>query len=285
MHRVDDIPGVLAFGRDRGVTTLRERAAGRNVLAVLVESTADEWFRQWERSAGTASRLGLVECYELTRGSASSANESFAVSGGLSISTVQRPVGVDTLSTTLANHLDEWRDEPEASLLYVESGEQLGENGATAVETIDRLREQPDTLEFVVTVDPETSATRTVLDLQHRLPETVGAPELDNEAVRSVTRLREADPTTFGYMTRYWREALRALEAADRTYPRAKQLNDAIESDLSPRMLGAALSGFAWLDVIGIRGETNGPNRYDCRNYDRERAARLGFAAESLADS
>lgn len=285
MHRVDDTPGVLAFGRDRGVETLRDRATGQNVLAVLTESTTDEWFRQWERWAGTATRLGLVECYEFTRGSETRANDSVTVTGGLSISTVQRPVGSDTLSSELQKHLTAWVGGPEESLVYVESADQLGENGTTAVETIDRLRHHTDTPEFVVTVAPEIDAARTVLDLQHRLPETVGAPEPDSEAVRSVMRLREADPTTFGYLTRYWREALRALEAADRTYPRAKQLHDAVESELSPRVLGAALSGFAWLDVIGIRGETNGPNRYDCRNYDLERAARLGFAAESLAES
>lgn len=285
MHRVDDTPGVLAFGRDRGFATLCERTHGQNVLAILTESTTDEWFLQWERSAGTASRLGLVECYEFVRGSAAHADDSLTVSGALSLSTVQRPVETDALLTALEKHLDEWRGEPEKSLLYVESGGQLGESQDTVVETIDRLRRRPDTPEFVVTVDPETDALRTVVELQHRLPETVGALEPDTEAIRAVTRLREADPTTFGYLTRYWREALRALEAADRTYPRAKQLHETVEDGLSPRMLGAALSGLAWLKVISIRGETNGPNRYDCRNFDPERAARLGFAAESLTDT
>lgn len=285
MHRVDNPSGVLVFGRELGVEVLRERAAGRNILAVLTESTADEWLRQWERGAGNASRLGLVECYELARGSAARASNSVAVSGRLSFSTVQRPLDPDALSTALEKHLDEWGGEPEESLLYIESGDQLGAGRDRVFQTLEHIAGRHDTPAVVVTVDPETDSTRRVVDLQHRLSETVGAPEPDSEAVRSVTRLREADPTTFGYLTQYWREALRALEAVERTYPRAKQLHDAIESELSPRMLGAALSGLAWLDVISTRGETNGPNRYDCREYDPDRAARMGFAAESLGES
>ena len=285
MHRVGDTPGVLAFGRERGIEVLRERTAGRNVLAVLTESTADEWLRQWERASGNASRLGLVECYELARGSAARTNDSMAVSGRFSFSTVQRPADSAALSTALESHLDEWGGDPGRSLLYIESGEHLGATRNTVLDTLDRLGERHDTPEVVVAVDPGTDSTRSVVDLQHRLSETVGAPDPDSEAIRSVTRLREADPTTFGYLTQYWRQTLRALEAVDRTYPRAKQLHGAIESELSPRIFGTVLSGLAWLGVISTRGETNGPNRYDCREYDPDRAARVGFAAESLGES
>ena len=282
-----DTTGTLVFGRDSGAATLRERAPGKNVLAVLAESTADEWFRQWQHTGGTASRLGLLECYELTRGSAACANDSVTTSGTLSLSRVERPVDAGTLSSAIENHLEKWSGDPEETLIYVESAGQLGaETGRhPVVELLDWLPVRQDPPQLLVTVDPGTDAAATAVEHQRRLPETIGAPNPDTEALRAVTRLREAEPTTFGYLTRYWRQALLALEATDRAYPRASQLHETVESDLSPRMLGAALSGLVWLDAISLRGETNGPNRYDCQGYDPERVARLGLAADSLAES
>ena len=89
-----------------------------------------------------------------------------------------------------------------------------------------------------------------------------------------------ADSTTFGYFRRYWRDAMDVLDRVDRSYVQAGQL----DTDLSSRTLGATLSAFAQLDALAVRADTNGPNRYDCQQYDPERAAELGIAVDSLPE-
>lgn len=281
-----DSPELLAFGSERAFEELCERSAGRNVLAVLTESTADEWHRRWQRSTATAEQLALVECYDLARSTATSGPETRVVSDTLAMATVQRPLDTDLLGDVLGQFLDGWEPGQSETLIYVESLDALlADTGQEELRDlferlVDRTRSTGSGM--VVAVDPETEAARAAVAFEDLLAERVGSPVPSAEATAAVQRLREADPTKFGYFRRYWRDALRALDRVDRAYPQASQLHDAVETELSPRMLGAALSGLAWLDAISLRGNTNGANRYDRRSYDPEYAAQLGLAVESL---
>ncbi|MFB6221933.1 MAG: hypothetical protein ABEH90_10910 [Halolamina sp.] len=280
-----DSPALLAFGAERGMEELRERSAGRNVLAVLTESSADEWHRRWERSTATAEQLALVECYGLARGAATSAPATRVVSNDLAMATVPRPVDSDVLSDVIGRFLDGWESGPTDTLLYVDSlDELLADTGRRELRPLFENVVERGRSGIIVSVDPETEAAGAAVEFGELLTETVGSPVPPAEATAAVRRLREADPTKFGYFRRYWRDALRALERVDRTYPQASQLHGAIETELSPRMLGAALSGLAWLDGVSLRGDTNGANRYDCRSYDPDYAAQLGLAVESLPE-
>lgn len=283
-----DSPELLAFGAERGIAELRERAAGRNVLAVLTDSSADEWHRRWQRSTATAEQLALVECYDLARSAATREPETRVVSDELAMTTVQRPVDADLLADVLGRFLDGWEPGRAETLVYVESIDDLVTDAGREElrdlfeELVKRTRSTGSGM--VVTVDPEPAAARAAVEFETLLADRVGSPTPSAEATAAVQRLRAADPTKFGYFRRYWREALRALDRVDRAYPQASQLHDAVETELSPRMLGAALSGLAWLDAISLRGNTNGANRYDRQSYDPEYAARLGLAVESLEE-
>lgn len=286
MYSVSEAPAVLALGTERGREELQARAADRNVLAVLTDSTADEWYSRWDRQT-PRGRLGLVGYYEMVRGTAVERSETHIVDDNLAVSTVQRPVEAATLTDVLTEHLDRWEAETADTVIYIESiGPVLADAGNTAVlDMLEHLLNAPNSPAIVVSADPETLDAGAVVGLQDTLGETIGTPEPTVSDIATVSRLRAEDPTTFGYVQRYWREAVTAIEAANLTYPQAKQLHETVETELSPRMLGTTLSGLAWLDVLSLRGETNGPNRYDCRSYDPDRAARLGLAAESLAES
>lgn len=285
----EDSPELLAFGTDRGLEEVRKQSDGRNVLAVLTESSADEWHRRWQRSTATAEQLALVECYDLTRGTAASSPETRVVSDELAMATVQRPVDPEMLEGVLRRFLDGWEHGHADTLLYVESLDELrSDTGRAELRTLfDRLvnRTRSTGSGIVVSVDPETDAARAAVELEDLFEDRVGTPIPSTEAAAAVRRLRETDPTKFGYFRQYWRDALRALEQVERSYPQASQLHDAVETDLSPRMLGAALSGLAWLDGISLRGNTNGPNRYDRTSYDPDYAAQLGLAVESLDET
>lgn len=287
MASVRDSPELLAFGATRGIEELREHSAGRNVLAVLTESTADEWHRKWERSTADTEQLALVECYDLARSTVANDPETRVVSDELAVSTVQRPVEIEQLSPILARFFDGWEAGESDTLLYIESLEDLvADAGLTELHPLfERLVERTRSTGsgIVVNADPETDDAHAVVAFQALLAETVGAPEPTVDAIAAVRRLRETDPTKFGYFRQYWRDAIRAIERVDRSYPQAKQLHESVESEeLSPRMLGAALSALVWLDAISLRGNTNGANRYDRQSYDPEYAARLGLAVDAL---
>jgi len=276
----DDASHVLTLGVDRAMHTLRERAAGQNVLAVLTDSTADEWHRRWERSGGTAEQIGLVECFDLTRGAV--ATQTTVVSDDLAVATIERPIDADQLRSVLERFLDGWEQSPRGTVVYLESLAAL--TGDTDSETVDALLASLSdrTEQGGVVAAGGNCTARDIAVFGDTLGETAGQPSFDTDAPTAVRRLRTTDPTTFGYFRSYWREAIDILDGADRSYVQAGQLAD--ETELSARMLGATLSALAELDALALRADTNGPNRYDCRNYDPERAAELGLAVESLPE-
>lgn len=278
-----DGPERLAFGADRAMRELREHAAGRNVLAILTDSTADEWHRRWERSDAGAEQIGIVDCFEFSRGAA--AAQTTVVNDDLAISTLERPIDPGRLRSTLERYLDGWEAGRNGTVVYIDSlSDLLADADRESVEALLRwLRDKTDTEEsgLVATAD-NGCPPRAVAAFAALLDETVGNPTFDSDAPTAVRRLRMADPTTFGYFRSYWRDALSALEGAERSFVQAGQLEAG--TDISTRMLGATLSAFAQLDALALRADTNGPNRYDLRSYDPDRAAELGLAVDALPE-
>jgi|AntRauTorcE11898_2_1112593.scaffolds.fasta_scaffold26202_2 hypothetical protein len=273
----------LAFGAERAMRELREHVAGRNVLAILTDATADEWHRRWQRSDTGAEQIGIVDCFEFSRGA--TATQTTVVNDDLAISTLERPIDPTELRPVLERYLDGWESGQNGTVVYIDSlGDLLADADREAVEELLRwLRDRTDIEEsgLVATADDDCPP-RAVAAFGALLDETAGHPTFDTDAQTAVRRLRTTDPTTFGYFRSYWPDAIAALERADRSFVQAGQLEAG--TDISTRMLGATLSAFAQLEALSLRADTNGPNRYDLRSYDPDRAAELGLAVDALPE-
>lgn len=278
-----DGPERLAFGAERAMRELHEHAAGRNVLAVLTDSTADEWHRRWQRTDAGAEQVGIVDCFEFSRGAA--AAQTTVVNDDLAVSTLERPIDPTELRPVLERYLEGWESGENGTVVYIDSlGDLLGDADRESVEALLQwLRDRTDTEEsgLVATAD-DGCPPRAVASFGRIFEGTAGHPTFDTDAPTAVRRLRTVDPTTFGYFRSYWRDALAALEGADRSFVQAGQLDT--DTDISSRMLGATLSALARLDALSLRADTNGPNRYDLRSYDPDRAAELGLAVDALPE-
>lgn len=276
-------PERLAFGAERAMQELHEHAAGRNVLAVLTDSTADEWHRRWQQSTTGAEQIGIVDCVEFSRGAATT--QTTVVNDDLAVSTLERPVDPAALRPLLERYLDGWESGQNGTVVYIDSlGRLLDDADREAVNALLQwLRDRTDTAEsgLVATADADCPP-RAVAAFGDVIRETAGHPTFDTDAPTAVRRLRMADPTTFGYFRSYWRDAFAALDHVDRSFVQAAQLEE--DADISSRMLGATLSAFAQLDALSVRADTNGPNRYDLRSYDPDRAAELGLAVDALPE-
>lgn len=278
----------LLFDPYRTTEAVSDAAAGGNVLAILTDSTSDEWHRQWERTPGASyEQMGIIETYELARSATAASPETQVVNPDLAVTTVQRPIELETLAELVDQYLDGWADSSSGTLVYVESIDTFleGTDLNSLVGMVDQLLDSARNVDATVRVgiDTEGQSAQTTVRLCDRFETVYGSPLADAEAVAALERLRADDPTTFGYFRRHWRDALRALDASTRTYPQAKQLfEDATVREANPRMLGAALGALEQLGAIGLWGETVGANRYDLTNYDAEWAASLGIAVESL---
>lgn len=263
---------------------------GKNVLALLTDSTSDEWHRRWEGPGDPPyEQMGIVETYRLARGTASADPQTSVVDDDLAITTVERPVELASLRRAVERYLDGWAESRPETLVYVESLDALLAD-ATAEDVLSMTEDVLEKARSVdVTIrarfDAEAASALTTVAVGDLFETVVGTPLADPEAVADLQRLRADDPTNFGYFRGHWHDALRALDASTRTYPQAKQLyDDADIPDATPRTLGAALSALERLDALALWGDTVGANRYDLTSYDPERAAALGLAVESLAE-
>jgi hypothetical protein len=261
---------------------------GRNVLAVLTESTTDEWHRQWDGPGGpTYEQMGVVEIYDLARSTTASAPQTRVVNDDLAVTTVQRPVEAATVDRLVEQYLDGWAESEVETIVYVESLDALFTDAGLddALETTTAIVEKARAVGAIVRAgfDSDAASARATVRVRDCFETVVGAPIADPAAVADLQRLRADDPTNFGYLRGHWHEALTALDASTRSYPQAKQLyEDADIPETSPRKLGAALSALERLGALALWGDTVGANRYDLTSYDPERAAALGLAAESL---
>lgn len=273
---------------ERGRELLRAEPNGQNVLAVLTDSTVDEWHRRWTHEIGQEyAQMAVVETYDLARSTAASTPQTTVVDRNLAVTTVQRPVDGPTLFGVIEQYLEGWAESAADTLLYIESLDAFLDDQAlpTLLQTLERILEKATEVGATVRVhfDTETAPALATVRVRERLDDVVGAPIPDSDAVSAIHRLRADDPTNFGYFRRHWRDAMRALDASTRTYPQARQLHDDVtETDTSPRTLGAALTALERLGAISLWGDTVGANRYDLTSYDPERVASLGIAVESL---
>ncbi|MFW5948302.1 MAG: DUF7504 family protein [Halolamina sp.] len=277
-----DGPALFSYGVDRGERAVHEHAGGRNVLAVLTDSTTDEWHRRLERSRAAVEQVAIVECFDFVRGNAAAAQPT-VVTDDLAVAPVERPIEAERLRSTLDRFLDGWAEHGSDTVVYVESLDALlGDVDQPTVEMLlEHLRErtEQDGSGLIAGISPDCPP-RSAVAFSSVLDAVVGQPSFADDAEVAIRRLRLRDPTTFGYFRSYWREALAALDRTDRTYVQAGQL----ETEISSRMLGATLSALARLDALSVRANTNGPNRYDCRSYDPERAAILGLTVDALPE-
>lgn len=280
----------LVLEPHRGVEALCAETIGTNVLAVLSESSSDEWHRRWQREVGTPyEQMGIVETYELARSSAAADPATNVVNPNLAVTTVQRPVDPDVLLRVVGQYLEGWADSDADTVLFVESLDAFLADlpVETLLATADAMLEHARDVDAAVRVQFDDAAAPAIatVRLEERFETVVGTPIGDPAAVAALERLRKDDPTNFGYFRSNWRDVLRALDASTRTYPQAKQLHaDMPGTDTSPRTLGAALSALERLGALGLWGDTVGPNRYDLTSYDPEEVARFGLAVESLAE-
>lgn len=268
-----------------------DEAAGTNVLALLTDATSDEWHRRWKGPGGpTYEQMGVIETYDIARSAAAAPSpETHVVDSDLAVTTVQRSVDPGTLVDLVEQYLDGWAESPVETTVYIESLEAFRTDGSderfvtVVTDLLERVRDANARLRAGFDAAPVPARTTVrIYDLFERID---GTPVADGGAVTALQRLREDDPTKFGYFRGHWRDALQALDASTRTYPQARQLHeDADVPDSTPRTLGAALSALERLDALALWGDTIGANRYDLTSYDPDRAAALGLAADSLAE-
>lgn len=281
----------LVLDPTRTTDLLAESPSGRNVLAVLDGTTTGEWRQRWHREVGwEPAQMGVVETYGLTRGSAAAAApQTRIVDEDLAVTTVQRPVHPETLVETLTEYLQGWHGGQAETTVYLETLGVCAADGdpAPLLEVLPSLLEtvgEVDGLLFAG-LDDETTSARDILRAREQFEAVEGEPLLDAAVEADIQRLRGDDPTTFGYLRRHWREAMRSIEETGRTYPQAKQLHATLEEpETTPRTLGAALKGLETLGVMDLWGDTVGPNRYDLRSYDPERHAAVGLTIERHLD-
>lgn len=280
---------VLVLDPGRATGALRSAATGANVLAVLGESSSDEWHRRWQREVGVPyEQMGIVETYELARSGAAADPATNVVNQNLAVTAIRRPVDPTVLARVVGQYLEGWADSDADTVVFVESFDAFLADlpVESLLETTDALLDRARDVDATVHVQFDDTAAPAIatVRLEQRFETVVGTPVGDPSAVAALQRLREDDPTTFGYFRNNWRDALRALDASTRTYPQAKQLHaDLVDTDTSPRTLGAALGALERLGVLRLWGDTVGPNRYDLTSYDPEEVARFGLAVESLA--
>lgn len=280
----------LVLDPGRAAETLRTEATGANVLAVLGESSSDEWHRRWHREVGVPyEQMGIVETYELARSSAAAAPATNVVNPDLAVTAIRRPVDPAVLGRVVGQYLEGWADSDAGTFLFVESFDAFLADlpVETLLEMADGILERARDVDATVRVQFDDAAAPAIATvcLGERFETFVGTPIGDPAAVAALQRLRESDPTNFGYFRNNWRDALRALDASTRTYPQAKQLHaDLVDTDTSPRTLGAALSALERLGALELWGDTVGPNRYDLTSYDSSEVAKFGLAVESLAE-
>lgn len=276
----------LALGPSRGTDLLADAPTGRNVLAVLDGTTAGEWRRQWHREVGwEPAQMGVVETFELTRGAAASEPETRVVDEDLAMATVERPVEPGTLRDLVGQFLDGWHGGRAKTVVYFESLGVCAEDGdpGPLLEVLPEILDHVERVDarLYACLDDEAVPPSAVVRAREPFDAVRGRPLVDASVLAAIEGLRADDPTTFGYLRRHWREAMRGLRLTDRSYPQAKQVHAVLEEpETTPRTLGTALQGLVNLDALGLWGDTVGPNRYDTTAYDPERHAAIGLAME-----
>ncbi|MGZ0748633.1 DUF7504 family protein [Haloparvum sp. AD34] len=257
-----------------------------DLIAVLYGQSADEWQRRQRNEATTDPRREvLIDVVDVARGAAAAGSPATQMIPGrdIALRTVERPVDPTDVIESICSYLDT-ESTSEATIYVDDLGGLVEDVGADrAVKTIasvtDRIREVGARGVFVL--DPETVPSETVDRLKAAVDDTHG-DENDNPDRAAIERLREEEPTNFGYARGHWREARAGVERCNRNYPQARQIHEAIDDpETSPRTLGAALKALVTLGVLDTWSENVASTRYDLTAYDPKRMEKVGAALDA----
>ncbi|EMA64255.1 hypothetical protein C469_01085 [Halorubrum lipolyticum DSM 21995] len=177
------------------------------------------------------------------------------------------PIDIEQILDAVADHLGDARG-LELAVIIDDIEPLLAERGRdVVVELVEGVRAQLDGCAGSVVIGCSFTE-RTAPSVASLFDPVDDVDRIDHSVAAVLERLRQDDPTTFGYVRRHWADARTGIERCERNYPQAKQVHAALsESETTPRTLGAALSGLVTLGVLDTWSETVGPTRYDLTAY------------------
>ncbi|XVH31599.1 hypothetical protein ACNS7O_00005 [Haloferacaceae archaeon DSL9] len=279
-----DEAGVHVF-RDAAAYTdaLRRVSPDHRIVAVLHEHTIPEWRRFWRTEIGwSPPQQAYIEATELSRSATASEISTHTTSDQrMAVTHIERPVSATTLV--------------DVALQYVAGWDAVGLEVTVCFDGIDAVIEDDadgykSALNTFQTALVEMNAAAylnpgplPISDEVRDLAATYGAVASDTSARidARLSALKQDDPTNYGYVKRYWREARQSIEACDRNYPLSRQLHRCLETPrTTPRTLGATLQALVSLGVIDRWGDTIGPTRYDLTSYDSSYMDAVGEALD-----
>lgn len=267
-------------------------AGERDVVGVAYDGSADDLVRRirtdlpWE-----PVQQAFVEAYELARSGAVEPGtvDTRVVDQNFAMTRIKRPADAGTLTAAVERFLSDWVDEIRPTSVVVDDLAALADDASSegvrsfVAGLAGRCRETG--ARSYVCLDGAVASPRLVEDLRNVVDDVYGEPVPPAEAIAAVERLRQDDPTSFGYARTHWREAGEALATTDRTYAQARQIHAALQDpETTPRSLGMALNALVRLDVLDVWGDTIGANRYDLQAFDRDRLAAVGQALSTQDD-
>ncbi|ESP87252.1 hypothetical protein [Candidatus Halobonum tyrrellensis] len=274
-------------------------AEGGTHVAVVARETVDDWYRRLGAAGTLPARTHFVGVDDTVRGAATAGGPGGSTRGvgsGVSVSVAERPLGPEFPEFVDAALADAGTaggslvvDDP-AVLVEAADGDSDADDDPDADAAVDgavldavaaSAADAGVALHLGAPADGD-DATAAALWRRFRPADDATGRAL---AAAALDHLRAVDPTNFGYLRRYWREARRGLEAVEMTYPQAKQVHATLsEPETTTRTLGAALQALVRLGALGVWGETVAANRYDMTGYDPERVAAIGDALSELDD-
>ncbi|UIO98717.1 hypothetical protein Hbl1158_09165 [Halobaculum sp. CBA1158] len=254
--------------------------AGGDHVAFVADGTVDAWHARLEAGSGPGGTRCLVSVDDTVRGASASTAPSTRRVGDVMLSAVEAPV--DDPASTLHDLLSVVDPASGGSVIVDDPGVLLPADADPDAVVDDLLcvaAEFGVELHAVVAGDGPVVAA-----LFRRLP-TADAAADRALADRLVSHLRETDPTNFGYLRRYWREARRGLAAVEMTYPQSKQIHAALpDPETTPRTLGASLRGLVAVGALGVWGDTVAATRYDLTEYDPAFVDAVGAVLDDIED-
>jgi len=262
--------------------SIRNGLNSERIVSVLLETGLEEWRRGWQQSPGpTPAREAIIAASEPTRGATASTQ---VVSDRRLVYTVlDTPVDVEQLLASITEYLT-GVETADVQLLVDNIAPLAADQGVPAVERlISKIQEflAESVTDIVIGCSVGSDTDPTLASIFGSLDRVEGGNLMTAD---QIDRLRQTDPTTFGYLRRHWSEAQRGLKACNRSYPQSKQVHATLsDPETTPRTLGATLSGLVELGALDMWNETVGPTRYDLTAYRPERVWDIGicFASSS----
>lgn len=256
-----------------GQPPVRDGAPLDRVISVLFGTGIEEWRRGWRSSPGPGpSREAIVSVSDTTRGA--TATTQVVPGQRLAYTMLDASATLEQVVDAVSTHVDD-AEGPAPSIIVDDISPVVAERGIPATRSfVAALRGLADVTDIVVgcSYRPGVAA-----DVRSLFDPTEDVGRVDHPVAGAFDRLRQDDPTTFGYVRRHWSEARDGVERCTRNYPQSRQVHAALsDPETTPRTLGAALSGLVRLDVLDTWGETVGPTRYDLTAYDPDRMWLIG---------